>query len=202
MCWSVQCVYRQTVPLLNLRLPSEEHQSWQKVSEKSKRHPSPNNGHTASGMFFLNTHNITSSLCHVLTWWCFAVEWENRGGWRSGKAAPYSANGGRVNKQHSWPPQSTTDEQTAGRGKIRCAVILLYIYKNCSLSLISVCYDLCVCRRSDQRSSPVCVLQQKEEESALLELLHKDEHNFPSLGTSLQTVTSPHTHHAHGWHVV
>lgn len=129
---------QQTVPLLNLRLPSEEPQSWQKVSEKSKRHLAPNNGHTAS-------------------------EWENRGGRRSGKPAPYSATGGRVNKQHSWPPQSTTDEQTAGHGKFR---------------------------RSDQRSSPVCVLQKEEEENALLELLHKDEHNFPSLGTSPQTVTA------------
>ncbi|XP_056588924.1 OTU domain-containing protein 4 isoform X2 [Triplophysa dalaica] len=127
----------QTVPLLNLRLPSEESQSWQKVSEKSKRHPPPNNGQTAS-------------------------EWENRGGRRSGKPAPYSATGGRVNKQHSWPPQSTADEQTAGRGKSRT---------------------------SDQHSSPVCVLQQ-EEENALLELLHKDEHNFPSLGTGPQTVTA------------
>ncbi|KAI7794718.1 OTU domain-containing protein 4-like isoform X2 [Triplophysa rosa] len=129
---------QQTVPLLNLRLPSEEPQSWQKVSEKSKRHPAPNNGHTAS-------------------------EWENRGGRRAGKPAPYSATGGRVNKQHSWPPQSSADEQTAGRGKFR---------------------------RSDQRSSPVRVLQQEEEENALLVLLHKDERNFPSLGTSPQTVTA------------
>ncbi|KAA0706530.1 OTU domain-containing protein 4 [Triplophysa tibetana] len=128
---------QQTVPLLNLRLPSEEPQSWQKVSEKSKRHPPPNNGHTAS-------------------------EWENRGGRRSGKPAPYSATGGRVNKQHSWPPQNTPEEQTAGRGKFRT---------------------------SDQHISPVCVLRQ-EEENALLELLHKDEHNFPSLGTDPQTVTA------------
>ncbi|XP_065131732.1 OTU domain-containing protein 4 [Paramisgurnus dabryanus] len=130
---------QHTVPLLNLRLSSEESESWQKVSEKSKRYPAPNNGHTSS-------------------------EWENRGGRRGGRGGgSSSAPAGRVNKQHSWPPQSTADEQTGGRGRFR---------------------------RSDQRSSPVCVVSQMKEENTLLELLHKDEHNFPSLGTAPQTVNA------------
>ncbi|XP_077074454.1 OTU domain-containing protein 4 [Siphateles boraxobius] len=128
----------QTVPLLSLRLPSEEPQSWQTVSDKSKRHSVPNNG--------------------VQT----PSEWESRGGRRSNKAPLQSASSGRVHKQHSWPPQSVPDEPAGGRNKFR---------------------------RSDQRNSPVCVPPEEEEESVVLELLHKDEHNFPSLGTSPQTAT-------------
>lgn len=125
----------QTVPLLSLRLPSEEPQSWQTVSDKNKRHSVPNNGAQTPS------------------------EWESRGGRRSNKAPPQSATSGRVHKQHSWPPQNFPEEPAGGRKF----------------------------RRSDQRSSPVCVLPEEEEESVVLELLHKDEHNFPSLGTSPQT---------------
>ncbi|XP_016295379.1 OTU domain-containing protein 4-like isoform X2 [Sinocyclocheilus anshuiensis] len=124
---------QETVPLLSLRLPSEETQSWQ-TAEKGKRHGAPNNS------------TQTSS------------EWESRGSRRSNKMPSQSAPSGRVHKQHSWPPQATSDDT---KNKFR---------------------------RSNQRSSPVCVLP--EEESAILELLHKDEHNFPSLGTSPQTATA------------
>ncbi|KAI2649414.1 OTU domain-containing protein 4 [Labeo rohita] len=86
-------------------------------------------------------------------------EWESRGSRRSNKMPSQSAPGARVHKQHSWPPQATPDDT---RNKFR---------------------------RSDQRSSPVAVFPEEEEESAILELLHKDEHNFPSLGTSPQTAT-------------
>ncbi|RXN34273.1 OTU domain-containing 4-like isoform X2 [Labeo rohita] len=126
---------QETVPLLSLRLPSEETQSWQTVSEKPKRHAAP------------NSSTQTSS------------EWESRGSRRSNKMPSQSAPGARVHKQHSWPPQATPDDT---RNKFR---------------------------RSDQRSSPVAVFPEEEEESAILELLHKDEHNFPSLGTSPQTAT-------------
>ncbi|XP_016349602.1 OTU domain-containing protein 4-like isoform X2 [Sinocyclocheilus anshuiensis] len=127
---------QETVPLLSLRLPSEETQSWQPVAEKGKRHAAPNNS------------TQTSS------------EWESRGSRRSNKTPSQSAPSGRVHKQHSWPPQATPDDT---RNKFR---------------------------RSDQRSSPVCVLPEEKEESAILEILHKDEHNFPSLGTSPQTATA------------
>ncbi|KAL1249338.1 hypothetical protein QQF64_020343 [Cirrhinus molitorella] len=127
---------QETVPLLSLRLPSEETQSWQTVTEKPKRHQTTPNNTTQ-----------TSS------------EWESRGSRRSYKAPSQSAPSGRVHKQHSWPPQATPDDT---RNKFR---------------------------RSEQRSSPVCVRPEEEEESAILELLHKDEHNFPSLGTSPQTAT-------------
>ncbi|KAK9954703.1 hypothetical protein ABG768_016752 [Culter alburnus] len=127
----------QTVPLLSLRLPSEE-PSWQTVSDKGKRHSVPNNGAQTPS------------------------EWENRGSRRPNKTAPQSASSGRMHKQNSWPPQAFPDEQAGGRNKFR---------------------------RSDQRSSPVGVLPEEEEESVVLELLHKDEHNFPSLGASPQTAT-------------
>ncbi|KAG1932431.1 putative bifunctional UDP-N-acetylglucosamine transferase and deubiquitinase ALG13 [Pimephales promelas] len=123
----------ETVPLLSLRLPPEEPQLWQTVSDKSKRHSVPNNGAQTPS------------------------EWETRGGRRSNKAPLQSASSGRVNKQHSWPPQAFPEEKF---------------------------------RRSEQRGSPVCVLPEEEEESVVLELLHKDELNFPSLGTSPQTATA------------
>ncbi|XP_067301596.1 OTU domain-containing protein 4 isoform X2 [Pseudorasbora parva] len=128
---------QQTVPLLSLRLPSEEPPSWQAVSERGKRHSIPSNVSQPPS------------------------EWENRGNRKPNKAPPQSASSGRVHKQHSWPPQAVQDEQAAGRNKLR---------------------------RSDQRSSPVCVPPEEEVESVVLELLHKDEHNFPLLGTSPQTV--------------
>uniref|UniRef100_A0A8C2JSW0 OTU domain-containing protein 4 n=1 Tax=Cyprinus carpio TaxID=7962 RepID=A0A8C2JSW0_CYPCA len=118
----------ETVPLLSLRLPSEETQSWQPVAEKGRRHAAPNN------------------------------KWESRGSRRSNKTPSQSAPSGRVHKQHSWPPQATPDDT---RNKFR---------------------------RSDQHNSPVGVLPEEKKESVILELLHKDEHNFPLLGTSPQTV--------------
>lgn len=127
---------QETVPLLSLRLPSEETPSWQTVVEKGKRHVAPNNSTQMSS------------------------EWESRGSRRSNKTPSQSAPSTRVHKQHSWPPQATPDDT---RNKFR---------------------------RSDQRSSPVCVPPEEKEESAILELLHKDEHNFPSLGTSPQTATA------------
>uniref|UniRef100_A0A8C1EW46 OTU domain-containing protein 4 n=1 Tax=Cyprinus carpio carpio TaxID=630221 RepID=A0A8C1EW46_CYPCA len=119
---------QETVPLLSLRLPSEETQSWQPVAEKGRRHAAPNN------------------------------KWESRGSRRSNKTPSQSAPSGRVHKQHSWPPQATPDDT---RNKFR---------------------------RSDQHNSPVGVLPEEKKESVILELLHKDEHNFPLLGTSPQTV--------------
>uniref|UniRef100_A0A8C1ETG9 OTU domain-containing protein 4 n=1 Tax=Cyprinus carpio carpio TaxID=630221 RepID=A0A8C1ETG9_CYPCA len=71
---------QETVPLLSLRLPSEETQSWQPVAEKGRRHAAPNN------------------------------KWESRGSRRSNKTPSQSAPSGRVHKQHSWPPQATPDD--------------------------------------------------------------------------------------------
>ncbi|XP_073679092.1 OTU domain-containing protein 4 [Garra rufa] len=86
-------------------------------------------------------------------------DWESRGNRRSNKTPSQPVPSGRVHKQHSWPPQATPDDT---KNKFR---------------------------RSDQRSSPVCMLPEEEKESAILERLHKDEHNFPSLGASPQTAT-------------
>ncbi|XP_051515467.1 OTU domain-containing protein 4-like [Myxocyprinus asiaticus] len=130
---------QQTVPLLNLRLPSEESQTWQTVSEKSKRHAAAINEHTAS-------------------------DWDSRRGRKSSKSVSHSAPDGRVHKQHSWHPQTTADDQSSDR----------------SMKF----------RRSDEHSSPVCLVPEEEQESTLLERLHKDEHNFPVLGTSPQTATA------------
>ncbi|XP_051947395.1 OTU domain-containing protein 4 [Xyrauchen texanus] len=126
------------VPLLSLRLPSEEPQSWQSVSEKSKRH-SAHNEQTCS-------------------------EWDSRGGRKFSKPVPHSAPSVHVHRLHSLPQQTTADEQPNGR----------------SMKF----------RESDELSSPVYIAPEEEQESVLLELLHKDEHNFPSLGASTQTATA------------
>lgn len=71
---------------------------------------------------------------------------------------------------------------------------ILWLLKTLDLSCKQFDLNNTVCRRSDQRSSPVGVLPEEEEESVVLELLHKDEHNFPSLGASPQTVQPLQTH--------
>lgn len=71
---------------------------------------------------------------------------------------------------------------------------ILWLLKTLDLSCKQFDLNNTVCRRPDQRSSPVGVLPEEEEESVVLELLHKDEHNFPSLGTSPQTVQPLQTH--------
>lgn len=116
------CVFRQTVPLLSLRLPSEE-PSWQTVSDKGKRHSAPNNGaQTPSGTSSPNQKHTwkTSTPTHSLSRFLY-TEWENRGSRKPNKTAPQSASSGRVHKQHSWPPQGFPDEQAGGRNKFRCA---------------------------------------------------------------------------------
>ncbi|XP_051517161.1 OTU domain-containing protein 4-like [Myxocyprinus asiaticus] len=137
---------QHTVPLLNLRLPSEEPQSWQSVSEKGKRHAAHNE----------NTFS----------------EWDSRGGQKSSKSVPHSAPSGHVHRQHSLPLQTTADDQPSGR----------------SMKF----------RKSDQFSSPVYIVPEEEQESVLLELLHKDENNFPSLGASTQTATAEVTKRGEG----
>uniref|UniRef100_A0A3B5AEY8 ubiquitinyl hydrolase 1 n=1 Tax=Stegastes partitus TaxID=144197 RepID=A0A3B5AEY8_9TELE len=81
---------RQSVPLWSLRPPRDEG-SWSTVSSRDRK---LSNGHG---------------------------EWDERGRGR-GKAAPASSSvstatapgaAGRVQKQHSWPPQATTEEQGA-----------------------------------------------------------------------------------------
>ncbi|TRY98567.1 hypothetical protein DNTS_005271 [Danionella cerebrum] len=117
---------QQTVPLLNLRLPSKEPQPWQPTSEKGRQPP--------------GTYN----------------EREGGGGRRSNR----TTQSGRALKQNSWPSADAPEDT---RNNFR---------------------------HSDYQSSPVCILPEEEEESVVLELLHKDEHNFPSLGTSSQMATT------------
>ncbi|XP_017342289.1 OTU domain-containing protein 4 isoform X1 [Ictalurus punctatus] len=74
-----------------------------------------------------------------------------------------SAPGNRVQQQHSWPPQATIDPQSLG--------------KNGSS------------RRSDQGAGGSFVPPVEENEQALLELLNKDEENFPTLEASAQAAS-------------
>ncbi|XP_066529421.1 OTU domain-containing protein 4 isoform X2 [Hoplias malabaricus] len=128
---------RHVVPLWNLRSPSEE--SWSTVTEKGKRHSMTNgNGHTN--------------------------EWESRGGRKTARSVsnPYTSQttGSHVQKQHSWPPQASEDNQSQG--------------KNASS------------RKTDPDVGGLGMSPAEEEELLVLELLHKDENNFPSLEASAQ----------------
>lgn len=45
---------------------------------------------------------------------------------------------------------------------------------------------LCVCRRKDQGAGGLCISPVEENKQAMLELLNKDEENFPTLEASVQ----------------
>ncbi|XP_035005329.2 LOW QUALITY PROTEIN: OTU domain-containing protein 4 [Hippoglossus stenolepis] len=137
---------KRSVPLWNLRPPAAEN-SWCTVVNKDKR---LSNG---SG------------------------DWEERGKGRGrGKPVPPPSSvpqasspgsSGRVQKQHSWPPQATVDEQGGAKPS----------RKSGSLS----------------ESSPFGLTDKerlaKEEEErnvALVEIQLRDEHSFPALGTGSQ----------------
>ncbi|XP_072552988.1 OTU domain-containing protein 4 [Salminus brasiliensis] len=131
---------KHTVPLWNLRTPSED--SWSTVAERGKRHSVANgNGHPN--------------------------EWESRGGRKparsvsipyGSKATASSAPSSHVQKQHSWPPQAPGETQG----------------KNANS------------RKSDQDIGALGVSPEEEKEFHVLELLQKDENNFPTLEASAQ----------------
>ncbi|XP_058265410.1 OTU domain-containing protein 4 isoform X2 [Hemibagrus wyckioides] len=78
-------------------------------------------------------------------------------------ASSGSTPGNRVQQQHSWPPQTSVEPQSIG--------------KNDSS------------RRSDQGAGGLCVSPVEEDEHALLEILNKDEENFPTLEASAQAAS-------------
>ncbi|XP_026776092.3 OTU domain-containing protein 4 isoform X1 [Pangasianodon hypophthalmus] len=78
-------------------------------------------------------------------------------------ASSGSTPGNRIQQQHSWPPQAIVEPQSVG--------------KNGSS------------RRSDQGAGGLSVLPVEEDEHALLELLNKDEENFPTLEASAQAAS-------------
>ncbi|XP_035377129.1 OTU domain-containing protein 4 [Electrophorus electricus] len=97
-------------------------------------------------------------------------EWETKGGRKPVRsvsiphtplATAGSAPGNRVQKQNSWPPQATAEARPLGRNASG--------------------------RKVDQG---IAVLSHMEEEHALLDLLQKDENNFPTLEASAQAACS------------
>ncbi|MCJ8742049.1 hypothetical protein PDJAM_G00077760 [Pangasius djambal] len=132
---------KYTVPLWNLRTPSED--SWSTVPEKSKRQTSSSNGPTERDT--RPGRKPMRSVSHGPT------------------ASSGSTPGNRIQQQHSWPPQASAEPQS--------------VRKNGSS------------RRSDQGAGGSCVSPVEEDEHALLELLSKDEENFPTLEASAQAAS-------------
>lgn len=139
--------FKKQVPLWSLRPLNDDNNSWTTVTSRDKR---LSNGHT---------------------------DWEGRGRGRGrGKAIPASSSsaaqatavgsGGRMQKQHSWPPQATVEEQVAGKP----------IRK--SLGSAEPAFGLTEKER----------LAKEEEELnvALVEIQLRDEESFPALGAALQ----------------
>uniref|UniRef100_A0A3B1JQ49 ubiquitinyl hydrolase 1 n=1 Tax=Astyanax mexicanus TaxID=7994 RepID=A0A3B1JQ49_ASTMX len=95
-------------------------------------------------------------------------EWDTRGGRKPARSVsiPYgpagSAPSSHLQKQHSWPPQAPGESQG----------------KNANS------------RKSDQDVGVLGVSPAEEEELLVLELLHKDENNFPSLEASAQAAAA------------
>ncbi|XP_036448264.1 OTU domain-containing protein 4 isoform X2 [Colossoma macropomum] len=132
---------KHTVPLWNLRTPSEE--SWCTVTEKGKKHSVTNgSGNTNGGRKPVRSVSIPYA----------------------SQAAAGSAPSNRVQKQHSWPPQTPEEAQSQG--------------KNAGT------------RKSEQDVGVLGVSPAEEEELLVLELLHKDENNFPSLEASAQVAAA------------
>ncbi|XP_024866933.1 OTU domain-containing protein 4, partial [Kryptolebias marmoratus] len=137
------------VPLWNIRPPSTEN-SWSTVVHRDKR---LSNGHGG---------------------------WEDRGKGRGrGKSTPAAAassspssvtpataagSGGRVQKQHSWPPQATVEEQGGGKPGRKSAGSVEQPYFGLT---------------KEQRVAK----EEEERNMALMEIQLRDEHSFPALGT-------------------
>ncbi|XP_030630786.1 OTU domain-containing protein 4 [Chanos chanos] len=135
---------KHTLPLWDLCFPSEDRPSWSRVTERGRKHHVANvNGHTPS-------------------------DWETKGGKKLSKSvssAPQAtaglAPGNRVQKQHSWPPLASVEEQAGARNGTS--------------------------RRVVDSVAAVGLSPKEEEEKVLLELLNRDEESFPALGASTQT---------------
>ncbi|XP_070848987.1 OTU domain-containing protein 4 [Chaetodon trifascialis] len=131
---------RKQVPLWSLRPPSEN--SWSTVVNRDKK---LSNGHG---------------------------EWEERGRGRGrGKHVPASSSvsqatapgsSGRVQKQHSWPPQATVEEQGGPKANRKSA------------SLVEGAFGL----TEEQRLAK----EEEERNVALVEIQLRDEQSFPALG--------------------
>ncbi|XP_076848852.1 uncharacterized protein LOC143496574 isoform X2 [Brachyhypopomus gauderio] len=154
---------KHTVPLWNLRPPAEE--SWCTVTDKGKRH-TVSNGNTPTN------------------------EWDTRGSRKSGhtvssphmtQATAGSAPGNRVLKQHSWPPQASGEARQLGKNNSGRAH---WLSKDGFRQ--QVMGDVMVCESRKTGEGVVVLTHEEEEEHALLEMLHKDENNFPTLGASAQ----------------
>ncbi|MCI4387811.1 hypothetical protein PGIGA_G00078550 [Pangasianodon gigas] len=133
---------KYSVPLWNLRTPSED--SWSTVPEKSKRQTAS----SSNGPIERDTRPGRKPMRSV-----------SHGPTASSGSTP----GNRIQQQHSWPSQAIVEPQSVG--------------KNGSS------------RRSDQGAGGLSVLPVEEDEHALLELLNKDEENFPTLEASAQAAS-------------
>ncbi|XP_060793741.1 OTU domain-containing protein 4 isoform X2 [Neoarius graeffei] len=134
---------KYSVPLWNLRTPSED--SWSTVTEKSKRQTAPSSNGSTSERDTKPGRKTMRSVSHGPT------------------ASSGSTPGNRIEQQHSWPPHDIIEPQPLG--------------KNGSS------------RRSDQGTGGLCVSPVEEDKQALLELLNKDEENFPTLEASVQAAS-------------
>lgn len=133
---------KQVVPLWSLRPPSDD-SGWSKVVSRDKR---LSNGH--------------------------GEEWELRGKGRgrgksiassSGSQAAAPGSGGRVLKQHSWPPQGTIEEQGGAKTSRK------------SVDTSEAAFGL----TEEQRLAK----EEEERNVALVEIQLRDEHSFPALGS-------------------
>ncbi|XP_035770351.1 OTU domain-containing protein 4 [Neolamprologus brichardi] len=133
---------KQVVPLWCVRPPSDE---WSKVGNRDKR---LSNGHGG--------------------------EWEERGRGRgrgksvgpsssSGSQAAAPGSGGRMLKQHSWPPQANVEEQGGAKTSRK------------SVGTSEVAFGL----TEEQRLAK----EEEERNVALVEIQLRDEHSFPALGS-------------------
>lgn len=115
------------VPLWSLRPPSEEN-SWSTVVNRGDKKLS--NGHGGACDAHAHAHACTVTRLMVLL---SPSEWEERSRGRgrgrnvasASSVSPATAPGasGRVQKQHSWPPQATVEEQAGAKG-VRCVCVI------------------------------------------------------------------------------
>ncbi|KAJ8403616.1 hypothetical protein AAFF_G00349420 [Aldrovandia affinis] len=153
---------KHSIPLWNLQPSTAEDMSWSTVAERGKKISLINgNGHHS--------------------------ERDSRVGRKPGRGpptphCPVAGAPVRVQKQHSWPPQASVEEQAAGRSAYPTA------------------------RTKSELGSPNAAVQEpyfglspnerlaREEEQkskALLEIMHRDERSFPALGNLAGSHAAP-----------
>lgn len=126
----VMCVLRQVVPLWSVRPPSDD-SGWSKVGNRDKR---LSNGHGGGedvrATRMLQVYCMSAVCGNSLS----PSEWEERGRGRgrgksvgpsssSGSQAAAPGSGGRMLKQHSWPPQANVEEQGGAKTSRSVCVI-------------------------------------------------------------------------------